>query len=391
MNLCRSVAVFLLPWLVSPAWAMDLELSGFGSFIGGKSSHDTPADFRSYTTTDLDFSPDSLAGIQILSHINPRADITVQVVAAGVDNWQAGVNWAYLNYRVNPGFSWRIGRMTLPVFLFSESVQVGYSYPWITPPIDVYNIPLQSTDGAGITLTRSLGGVDLRWESYIGSAEFTMNGNYLKDVPIRTSNQIGTALEASWSDWRFRLGYHESDLTVLEYTTDLWKGLKIVADGLQQEGNTRIADRLYIDDDRIYFSDVALMYDDGTWLAIAETKRNSGAGNIPTPLELGDFITGGRRFSDVLLHLTYTRNKDRSEHIGRGLPETSAWSQAVDIIDRSIVGDSDGWIAGLRWDFSEGVAFKSEVSEITDNSDDQSYYTSAGSYRLVRMGIEAIF
>ncbi len=368
-----------------------LDISGFGSFIGGKSSHEGIADFRSYPTTELDFSADSLAGIQIDSAINPKADITVQVVAAGVDNWQASVKWAYVDYHVNPGLSWRVGRMTLPTFLFSDSIQVGYSYPWITPPIDVYNIPLQSTDGTGISLTRSWGNLDLRWDSYIGSAAFTMNGNYLKDVPIRTTNQVGSAVEANWQDWRLRLGYHETDLTILEYTTKLWQGIETVANGLRQEGNGIVADRLLVDADRVYFSDLAVMYDDGTWLAIAETKRNSGAGNIPTPLELGDFVTGGRRFSQVLLHLTYTRNKDRSEHIGRGLPDTSLWREAVGIIDRSVVGDSDGWIAGLRWDFGDGIAFKAELSEITDNSDNQSYYTSAGDYRLARMGIEAIF
>ena len=49
------------------------------------------------------------------------------------------------------------------------------------------------------------------------------------------------------------------------------------------------------------------------------------------------------------------------------------------------------WPARGGEHFEDGVAFKTEVSEITDNSENQSYYTSAGSYRLVRMGIEAIF
>jgi hypothetical protein len=49
---------------------------------------------------------------------------------------------------VTPAFSVRLGRTVLPSFLYSDTREVGYSNPWVRPPIEAYSlVPIDHSDG----------------------------------------------------------------------------------------------------------------------------------------------------------------------------------------------------------------------------------------------------
>lgn len=116
-------------WVLSgsTAHAIDLDISGFGSFIGGYSEKGTG--YLQYREDNLDYQPDSLAGIQVSGRINDKATATVQLLANGIDNWNTSADWAYITYQPRSDFAWKLGRFRGPFFLYSETILVGYTYP----------------------------------------------------------------------------------------------------------------------------------------------------------------------------------------------------------------------------------------------------------------------
>ena len=62
------------------------------------------------------------------------------------------IEWANIKYQVTPDLSLRFGRIALPIFLAADYRKVGYAYPWVRTPVEVYNaLPLSNSDGVDAT------------------------------------------------------------------------------------------------------------------------------------------------------------------------------------------------------------------------------------------------
>ncbi|HET8706212.1 MAG TPA: hypothetical protein VFM46_07925, partial [Pseudomonadales bacterium] len=92
-------------------------------------------------------APGSVAGLQFDYRLNPKATLTAQYVARGSEGWNLEAEWAYVNYSFRPDVSMKAGRLRSAFFMFSESQEVGFSYPWVKPPIELYNSLLTAADG----------------------------------------------------------------------------------------------------------------------------------------------------------------------------------------------------------------------------------------------------
>ncbi len=80
----------------------------------------------------------------------------VQVVSQHIyDNtWRPQIEWANLQYQLTPDFSIRAGRSVAAPFLVSDTSLVGYTYPWVRPPPELYwELPVSNQDGARCQLS----------------------------------------------------------------------------------------------------------------------------------------------------------------------------------------------------------------------------------------------
>lgn len=127
----------------------EVSFSGYGSLVAGKviSGEKDPSgkkefqvDFYDYAfyTEDLDFEQESMIAVQMRADIIDHMTATVQLVAKGADQWSPDVDWAYVTYQVGEDGSLMAGRRMLPMYYFSEYMEVGYAYPWIRPPANLY-------------------------------------------------------------------------------------------------------------------------------------------------------------------------------------------------------------------------------------------------------------
>ena len=96
---------------------------------------------------------DSKAGLQVGAQFTDRLSAIVQVVSQHIyDNtWRPQLEWANLRYQVTPDFSIRAGRSVAAAFLVSDTSLVGYTYPWIRPPPELYGeLPVSNQDGLAV-------------------------------------------------------------------------------------------------------------------------------------------------------------------------------------------------------------------------------------------------
>lgn len=183
----------LLTVLTTPAQALDdWDWSGFASVGGGKVNRDKLT-FMDYDD-DWSFDSDSVIGLQAQGKLFQHLSFTTQITAQGfhandTDKYQPEIDWMFLSYQWSPSLRMRLGRMRTPHYLYSETVDAGYSYPWARPPAEVYTFflsPLYNFDG-----------IDLSWNTDVGDLEL--------DIQIIAGSMGGGIHRSRYqsrTDWR---------------------------------------------------------------------------------------------------------------------------------------------------------------------------------------------
>ncbi len=123
-------------------------------------------------TQDLTFETDTRFGLQISSDVSENMSVVAQLLGRGtISNFDAIIEWAYMDYEFADWVSLRAGKIKQPVYLVNDYVEVGYAYPWIRPPVEVYylNNPLNTVNGAELLLSFPVGPGSLSFQPYIGS------------------------------------------------------------------------------------------------------------------------------------------------------------------------------------------------------------------------------
>lgn len=156
----RTLSLIGLLWLL-PALAlgqMDWSLSGYASLGAGRLADDD-MEFQDYTGSQWRFKGDTVLGLQLNLSLAERLSLTVQGVSRGfhwddTESFEPELDWLFLGYQLNDHWRARLGRMRTPLYLYSETLDVGYSYVWVRPPIDVYAppiVPFTSFDGVDLS------------------------------------------------------------------------------------------------------------------------------------------------------------------------------------------------------------------------------------------------
>ena len=123
-------------------------------------------------TEDLTFETDTRFGLQISSDVTEDMSVVAQLLGTGVNgNFNAVIEWAYIDYEAADYANIHVGKIKQPVYLVNDYVEVGYAYPWIRPPAEVYyqNNPLNTVNGIELLLQFPVGPGTLSFQPYLGS------------------------------------------------------------------------------------------------------------------------------------------------------------------------------------------------------------------------------
>jgi hypothetical protein len=356
--------------------APQFTLSGYGT-VGLMRSDNDRADYLvdafrpngpGYTRrTSAD--ADSRLGLQLSTQLTPRLSAVVQVLSQQrYDNsYRPSVEWANVKYAVTPDLSVRAGRVVLPAFMVTDTRLVGYSNPWIRPPVEMYGmVPVTHNDGFDASYRFTTGRATHTFQLTLGRSDSRFpdaSGFDAGTAEVRDLVAGNHTIESGPASLRLSAG--QAKLTIAAF--------RPLFDAYRQFGasGAAIAERYSVDDRRVTFLGLGASYDTGRWFAMAEWAR------FDTHSVLGAknawYASGGYRFAKVTPYATYARIKADSHTSDPGVPlaglppEAAATATYLNAILNARLGVlplQNTLSVGARWDLARNAALKLQYDRV---------------------------
>lgn len=275
---------------------------------------------------------DSRIGVQVAANFTPEVSAILQVISEyqADSTYRPAIEWANVKYAFTQDAYIRVGRIALPTFLNSDSRKVGYSYPWIHPPVDLYR---------QLSLTNS-DGMDVSYRFSIGDA-----GNSIKLIYGRNTNERPASTSTSRNLWgifdafeygpsTLRIGYQERESSSYNHLTGV-TGAWIKNSDLS----------------------IGASYDSGDWFAMAEWMQRKSTTKVDAM-----YVSTGYRINKITPYLVYSQNSPASFLPGFPAPTTAAIQSAK--------RQQNTTSMGVRWDCMKNTDFKLQYDQVrlSDNS-----------------------
>jgi len=285
------------------------------------------------------FTSDSRLGLQISAKVNPDISVTGQLLAkANKDNSNVEADWAFASYRVNEPITIRAGKIKFPTFLISDYYEVGYAYPWIRPPQEVYSSnPITSLNGVDVLAKLRFGDMSLLFQPYYGvsrGAQALVPQEVLPALPAPYGSVIYTDFTAD-ALHGFNLSL-SSDIFTVRYGT------------LQTKVN---ASAFGVFQDNAKFTSLGATMDWHNVVLYSEgfKREIDGLANVAFPNQKGWYTTLGYRFGKWLPLYTTARLSDNDNPTNLGGTPLKQSSQTL----------------GLRYELGSGASLKVEAQKVT--------------------------
>ncbi|MEW6331192.1 MAG: hypothetical protein AB1560_07015 [Pseudomonadota bacterium] len=356
-----------LAWQALPAGAAGIEgvsVSGFltvgatyadKQLVGGTAPTEAVSQDGTIENTP-GFTADSRLGLQISAKVNEDISITGQLLAkAREENSNVEADWAFINYRLSEQFTTRAGKIKFPTFLISDYYEVGYAYPWIRPPQEVYSSnPITTINGVDLLARFRFGDMSLLVQPYYGVSrgaqalvpqEAVTNTNYSLCFNGQTPGSFYTCPPGT--------------ILYTDFTADALRGINV---SLSSDIFTIRAGTLKtkvnvpgfgVFQDDVKFSSAGASMDWHNVVLYTEyfEREINGRANSAFPNQKGSYTTLGYRIGKWLPHFTTARIKDNENPVGGMFDGTPL--------------DQKSKTLGLRYEVGSGAALKFEVQEVT--------------------------
>lgn len=361
----------------------DISISGFGSLVGGTVINGDgywarlPEAAGQYDT-GVDFQTESRVGVQARFKATQDLSITGQLLIRGVNDFEPELEWFYASYSITPDVIANIGRMRLPVYHYSDYMDVGIAYPWLRVPSDAYSLAVTNFHGASLQYTLDWNIGTTAFKVYAGQQDtdpnklittieqykteqlYNNNGHFIGVRSIRTTKDYedmkGLVVDTTIDWFSLRLSYLKGKENFTFYAENkypstplfggAWADTQFFDISASVDYNNLFFITEWNDYDSIYqswFSSVA--YRIGKWTPYLFYSAFEG-----TLTFLGDPNTLDDKYNSVGVGLRYNIS-----------PRTAFKIEATDFndegdapvfIDRNRDGDTDATALAISLDFS---------------------------------------
>jgi hypothetical protein len=216
----RVLAAALLALLGPQAQAFEATWSGFATL--GYARSNSPYTHQRFINEDGTFKRDTLVAGQVDLRLSSQWSATAQakIAPSGTSDsrFAAQAAWAFLAWRPDNDWLVRAGKMRLPLYLHSESLEVGVATDMVRLPHEVYSIaPTNDVKGLFVTRSFAIGEQDISLDAYTGHTDVDARlwtrdgvppavqpGAYFKGVTVDVSGLLVTGRDPSLN-WRLAL------------------------------------------------------------------------------------------------------------------------------------------------------------------------------------------
>lgn len=165
------------------------------------------------------FDAESVVGLQTQAVISDKLRGTVQLVAKSYNNYDAAIDWAYLSYNLKPNLTLNAGRFRLPLYYYSDFLDVGYAYYWVRPPVEVYSTHTATLEGVNLYHTSIIGDVEIATQAWYGADKTTQESEF-GATTYDSYNNTGINTQLEWEWLKVRLLYLSTDVTADSFYYD---------------------------------------------------------------------------------------------------------------------------------------------------------------------------
>ncbi|UPR54713.1 hypothetical protein ITG09_17310 [Vibrio cyclitrophicus] len=314
----------------------DINISGFGSVGIGKANNDV--NYAGYTSENLQWEQETLAGLQFDFQVNERAKFVTQIVANSRYDYEPKIEMAYASYDFE-SFTARAGKLRLPLFFYSDYTDLGYAYPMIRPSQELYeNIVLKNYTGVDLLIPVELENSSLLIQPVVGVGTIDEDDSMVGEVKL--DKLMG--LSANWNinDFTFRGSYFVAESNPsCDFKTS-------------SDPYCQMAEMLDSKDGQ--FISLGAQYDNGDLIANIEGADVQLDGEFYDYQSISTLI--GYRVNEFTPYFTvnWVETTDNEERVN--LPSSS--------LREAMNYERLSYAVGSRWDFAKNMSLKVDVTYV---------------------------
>jgi len=361
--------------LFSFASIAEVNFQGFASFVGGATLDKDDTPYLGYENK-LEYDKNSLYALQASSDMGDGLTVTGQLIARGNENYKPEFEWLYASYNLTPTLNAKIGRIRTPFYMFSEYLEVGYTYHWIRPPIELYAAQVTNMDGISLLYNMPLGSIDSQWMLSVGNRET------FSDDPDTTVSDYKPLIAANA---QFEMGAYTAKLIYTQGNITIESTAVTDAEaGFAAFGQDFVDNHVTVNDSQVIFAGAALDINLHPIKLLFEFSNIDFDKLILAADETRLLASAAYNISDsFLVHYSWSSNiKEGDTDLQNEVaaPLQAAVKAQAESFDREVVTHT----LGIRYDFHDSAAFKSELISTEESELD----TEA---TVLRFGVDMLF
>jgi hypothetical protein len=370
--------------------AAEVQINGFASVVMGIDLDDDGADGpegKRYNSRTVDNLQQSRVALQWSADLEKGMRFVGQTVARGNASTGFALNydWAYFDFNVGDAGKLKVGRLRIPFYKYSDYLDVGYAYHWITPPRAMYSLSFSNIDGLGYQQNFENGGLEHSLNVVFGA--------YQGDLPLGGVD-VASSLENFLAiNWSATLGNHDFYAAYAQADVYIPSG---AAAGLSNF--TATPNDVLINGDYGHFFGIGYVGTFGDVGIFSEYSQVGIEDSILTDSS-GGYISAAYTMSNYVYHITYEFQENKAKSFSDGnvtaaaLGGTTLNSNAKALGGRRNHGTANTITIGGRKDIGISTALKLDLSLYTEDKFQSAAATaeSEETATIITFAIETMF
>lgn len=351
-------------------------LHGFGT-IGGSYNTNEHFIYRDSifsevgSKDDFSFATHTKLGLQIDTQISDSLKTTFQgsIYQKKEDAVETDLDWAYLKYSPSEYLNFKLGRMRVPFFIFSDSSNINYTNIWTHTPKEaiIAAVPFSSYNGFETEFLFNIKEHNISLQAYTGKGHDVMKSSST-DIDVELEKAYGLSLTDYYGDLKLRTSYIQiKNRFGIEKLDQLYETALMM--GIDEISNYSFEK---FDVDLFTFG---FTYQINNIFLASEYTLLDLNNELLSNLS-GWYITSGYQFDKLMPYITYGNSKQKISNSTSILP--APFSDAFDTMIKEFNFSQESLSLGLRYDIYKNVAIKTQIDRIFYNDDKRTIYYRDG-------------
>ncbi|CAA6800209.1 MAG: Porin [uncultured Sulfurovum sp.] len=322
---------------------------------------------------DVSFDNYSVLGLQLDAEATDKLSFTLQAVvsANNANGNMLDVEWANAKYQISDAFDIRVGIMRIPIFIYSDILNVAYSYEMLRLP-DMYSlISVNKHQGLQFSYHADMGEYSFLSTLLAGQTDseykaIDMHGN-ISESNIHAESMLGISLKFMYDNLLLNATYMKANIDINNPTM---QGVLNQFNTLNIPRISNTIDKYKIENQKVEYLTLGIKYDFLNSYVIGEYIDTNAESFM---IDLRSWYVGaGYNFDTWTPYITYAKTKSTSNYSDMSIAGMSTQvSDAIMAANQVFIqmgkpgseNNLETVSVGVRYDLSDNAVLKFQYDE----------------------------